>query len=141
MVVELPDLGIEVTADNPFGPMPTLPPSPPPGDQGTAGSPESATPGSPAEGEAPPGEVLVGLRLDLVSTPVHPNTYAPGVFRGAAYIYMGGPEGLDQDYAGSMLSDGQFVFAEQDNLTRWRVAANIGYSWSVTPYYREVKES
>jgi hypothetical protein len=54
---------------------------------------------------------------------------------------MGGPEGLDQDYAGSMLSDGQFVFAEQDNLTRWRVAANIGYSWSVTPYYREVKES
>jgi len=139
VVVKIPDLGIEVTSDNPFGPLPALPVGPAPGDQGTAGTPDSATPGSPAEGEAPAGEVLVGLRLDLVSAPVNPNTYSPGVFRGAAYIYMGGPEGLDQDYAGAMLTDGQFVFAEQDNLTKWRVAANIGYSWSVTPYYREVE--
>jgi len=112
---------------------------PAPGDQGTGGTPSDTGSGGEAEGEAPPGEVLVGLLFDLLAAPAIANTYAPGVYRGAAYIYMGGSEGLDQDYAGSMLSDGQFVFAEKDNLTKWRVAANLGYSWRVTPFYREAE--
>jgi hypothetical protein len=83
--------------------------------------------------------VLVGLKFRIVQVPPHAREFAPGVYRGAAYIYMGGDDGLDQDYAGSMLRDGQFVFAEKENLTCWRVDANVGFKLVVTPFYREVE--
>jgi hypothetical protein len=53
---------------------------------------------------------------------------------------MGGAAGLDQDFAGSALAQTQFVNAESENATRWRVQANPGYDVRVTPYYREVQE-
>jgi hypothetical protein len=84
--------------------------------------------------------VLVGLKVDVLEAPPFAREFAPGIYRGAAYIYMGGDAGLDQDFAGSMLSDGQFVHAEKDNLTCWRVRANTGFRLRVTPYYREVEE-
>ena len=126
---------------NPEGGPPSPPVFPPPGDTGVPGTPEGTGVGGDSEGEAPAGSVLVGLKLDLVEAPENANVYAPGVYRGAAYIYMGTPTGLDQDFAGSMLSDGQFVYAEKDNLTKWRVKANSGYDWDVTPYYRDVEQA
>jgi hypothetical protein len=118
---------------------PSDPAPPPPGDVGSPGASEATGIGGEAEGEAPEGEVLVGLALDLVSAPPSPKLFAPGVYRGAAYVFMGTDAGLDMDYAGSMLKDGSFIFAEKDNLTKWAVTANPGYNWSVTPFYREAE--
>jgi len=112
--------------------------APPPGDVGNPGPGESTGEGGDSEGEAPEGSVLVGLLLDLIEAPAGAREFEPGVYRAGAYVYMGTPTGLDQDFAGSMLSDGQFIFAEKENLTRWRVRANNGFNWFVTPYYREV---
>lgn len=111
----------------------------PPGDVGSPSVPQLTGPNGEAEGAAPPGTVLVGLRLDTALIPDGAREYAPETYRGAAYVYMGTPAGLDQDFAGSILRDGQFIFAEKENLTRWAVRGNNGFSWSVTPYYREVE--
>ena len=113
---------------------------PSPGDIGDAGGSADTGAGGDAEGEAGAGEILVGLKIDILASPPKARQYAPGVFRGAGYIYMGVINNLDQDYGGSMLKSGQFFFAEKDNLTHWQVSANNGYNWRVTPYYREVEE-
>ena len=115
------------------------PTAPPPGDIGGAGGASDTGDGGEAEGEAGVGEILVGLKIDILASPPKARQFAPGVFRGAGYIYMGVSGNLDQDYGGSMLKSGQFFFAEKDNLTHWLVSANNGYNWRVTPYYREVE--
>jgi len=112
---------------------------PPPGDVGSPGAPEDTGLGEGAEGEAPDGSVLVGLRLDVLVSPANAREFAPGIFRAACYVYMGTPSGLDHDPAGSMLQTGQFVFAEKENLTNWQVFSNTGFNIRVTPYYREVE--
>lgn len=109
-----------------------------PGDIGSPGMPASTGAGGDAEGEAPPGSVLTGLQLSLETLPLYAREYAPGVFRGACYVYMGVPGRLDQDFAGALLRDNQFVFAELDFFTAWRVTANPGFGIRVTPFYREV---
>lgn len=114
------------------------PPALPPGSQGDAGAGAEAGDND-AEGEAPPGQVLVGLRLQLIEEGPRPKVFAGGVYRGAAFVYMGGDVSLDQDFAGSLLIDDQFVYAERENLTRWRVMANAGFRWGVTPYYRDAE--
>ncbi len=136
--VDFGDGGPDETVD-PVAPPGGSPP-PPPGDQGDPGAGGATGEGGEEAGEAPPGKVLVGLRLQHVGTPPARSEVAPGVYRGGAYIYMGGDVGLDQDYAGSLLRTDQFVFSEKDNLTRWRVSANVGFNWNVTPYYREAEE-
>lgn len=111
---------------------------PPPGDIGTPGTGDTAGGNDgDAEGEAPDGSVLVGLELNLTTIPEDARLYAPGVYRGVCYVYMGAPGNLDHDPAGAMVRDGQFIFAEVDNLTAWRVASNAGYVINVIPYYRE----
>jgi hypothetical protein len=85
--------------------------------------------------------MLWGLRIDIDTVPLGAKLYAPGVYRGVAYIYMGDDDGLDHDPAGAMLTDGQFVLAERDYLTKWRVAANDGYNLTVTPYYKPMQAS
>lgn len=134
-----PEIGIGIGGPDggPGGPG-EGPPKPPPGDVGTPGSGETAGPGGDAEGEAPPGSEIVGLRLTLTVIPEGARSFAPGVYRGPAYIYMGTPAGLDQDYAGSMLAETQFVFAEREGLTNWRVKSNDEFVIFVVPYYREV---
>lgn len=114
------------------------PDRPKPGDPGDPGDPRNTGDGGDTEGEAPPDTELVGLKINLTKIPSHAKQYADGVYRGALYAYMGTNAGLDQDYAGSMVSDGQFILAERPGLTKWRVVANPGYSVRVTPYYREV---
>lgn len=114
-------------------------PAAPPGDVGEPGVPGATGDGGEDEGEAPEGSVLVGLKLDVLASPPGATRYTPEVFRGIGYVYMGVPGLLDQDFGGSMVRDGQFLFAEKDNLTAYRVRANNGYSIRVTPYYREVE--
>ena len=116
------------------------PAPPPPGDIGSAGGATDTGTGGEAEGSAPEGSVLVGLKIGILASPPRARQYAPGVFRGAGYIYMGAVNNLDQDYGGAMLKSGQFFFAEKDNLTHWNVSANNGYNFRVTPYYREAPE-
>lgn len=106
------------------------------GGPGEPGAPVGTGQGGDAEGEAPPGQILTGLRIDFVEPPIGGKEYAPGVYRGVCYIYMGTEDGLDHDPAGAMLRSGQFVYAEKDYLTRWVVTANMGYNLRVTPYYR-----
>jgi len=113
---------------------------PAPGDIGSAGGSADTGVGGEAEGEAPAGEILVGIKVDILASPLSARQYAPGVFRGAGYFYMGVAGNLDQDYGGAMLKSGQFFFAEKDNLTHWSVSANNGYNFRVTPYYREAQE-
>lgn len=111
----------------------------PPGDVGEPGQSEDTGEGGDADGEAPEGSVIVGLKIDFAAEPRGGVEYRPGVYRGVCYVYMGTDEGLDHDPAGAMLRSGQFVYAEKDNLTRWAVSANRGYNLRVTPYYRQVE--
>lgn len=112
---------------------------PPPGDVGSPDTPEDPDEDNESSGCAGDGQVLVGLRMELLEAPPKAREFLPGIYRGGAYIYMGTEAGLDQDFAGSQLEDGQFIFAEKDNLTCWKVRGNVGYRWRVTPYYREVE--
>jgi len=137
------DIGNGPTTVDPFPPGDSSDggaPGPGPGDIGDAGSVGDTGTGGEAEGEAPAGEILVGLKIDVIESPPKARQFVDGVFRGAVYIYMGVAENLDQDYGGSMLKSGQFFFAEKDNLTHWLVSANNGYRFNVTPYYREAQE-
>lgn len=127
------DPGSDIDDPDPYPPLP-------PGNQGDGDDPQDTGPDGEVEGEAPPGKVLVGLKINLLTIPPYARPFTESVYRAPCYIYMGGESGLDQDYAGSMLRDGQFVFAERENLTRWLVAANTGWNIRVTPYYREVEE-
>jgi hypothetical protein len=151
------DIDVDVTPDGDIiidvgtGPI-TIDPFPPedgggdggttgpnPGDIGSAGDPDSTGSGGDTEGNGSPGQILTGLKIDVLESPPQANQYAEGVFRGACYIYMGVTDNLDQDYGGSMLRSGQFFFAEKDNLTHWLVSANNGFNLSVTPYYKEAE--
>lgn len=110
---------------------------PAPGDVGDAGVSAATGLNGQAEGDAPPGKVLTGLKIGLTVVPESAREFRLGVFRAPCYIYMGTSEGLDNDPAGALLEDGQFVFADKEYLTKWRVNANVGFNVSVTPYYRE----
>lgn len=146
--VGLPDVGVDIDIPVDFGgpssggedgPGGGGPPVPAPGDDGVPGMGQTAGNGQDAQGEAPPGSVLVGLKMNMTTIPAKANQYIPGAYRGAAYIYMGGNAGLDQDFAGSVLAQGQFVYAEKDNLTKWKVRANNDFVFNVVPYYRSVE--
>lgn len=140
-IITAPALDISVEVEPTFGgggDGGAPPVGPPPGDIGSPGAGGSAGNEGDAEGEAPPGSVLVGLQLNLTTIPDDANDYEPGVYRGVCYVYMGVPGKLDHDPVGAMVRDGQFCFAEKDNLTAWRVSANSGYVINVIPYYRSV---
>ena len=118
------------------------PPPEAPGDVGEADTEaaEDAEGDEPASGCAGANQVLGGLKIAVTTSPPSARIYAPGIFRGAAYIYMGAEGNLDQDFGGSMLRDGQFFLPEKENLTCWEVRANIGYRLRVTPYYKTIEE-
>lgn len=142
LVVNLPDVGVSVEVPDPFGggePTGGGEGGPPPGDVGSPGAGGDAGAGDDVEGEAPAGRVLTGVRVQLLTVPQERKKYTNEVYRGAYYVYMGVPGLLDHDPAGAMVTADQFIFAEKDNLTAWRVRANTGYTIRVTPYYREVE--
>lgn len=140
------DIGTGPITIDPFADPPTEEPGGdtgpsdgPPGDIGEPGTPEDTEPGGEASGCAPEGSVLVGVKVNILSVPANVREFFPGVYRGVCYAYMGTPGNLDHDPAGSMLRDGQFIFAERDNLTCYEVRANTGVILRVTPYYRSVE--
>lgn len=146
IVVNLPDVGIEVPVDAPIdislggdGEPGGGGEAPPPGDVGQPGSPALSDPGGETEGTAPEGSVLVGIRCEILAFPDSRNKYTSEVFRGAYYAYMGVPGLLDLDFGGAMVRQDQFLFAEKENLTSWRVSANTNYVIRTTPYYRSVE--
>lgn len=110
-----------------------------PGDIGTPSTPADTGSGGESEDEAPGGSVLSALKINLLDVPLAAREYAPGIYRAVCYIYMGTIDGMDQDFAGSMCADGQIVFPELDNLTNWKVVANVGYNLRITPFYREAE--
>lgn len=147
--VNLPDVGIEIPIEDPFGlnddddsgepDGPASPSDGPPGDVGDPGTPALTEPGGEAEGVAPEGAVLTGIRCQILAFPDSRNKYTDEVYRGAYYAYMGVPGLLDLDFGGAMVREDQFLFAEKDNLTAWRVRANTNYVIRTTPYYRSVE--
>lgn len=146
IVVNLPDVGVEVPIDAPIdislggdGDGGGGGEAPPPGDVGEPGSPALSQPGGETEGDAPEGSVLVGLHCEILAFPDSRNKYTSEVFRGAYYAYMGVPGLLDLDPGGAMVRTSQFLFAEKENLTSWRVSANTGYVIRTTPYYRSAE--
>lgn len=122
---------IPVGGDSPIAPSAGADPGTP--EAGTSGSTGD---GGDAEGDAPEGKELWALKVDINSFPDRPNEYAPGVYRGVCYVYMGDANGLDHDPAGAMLRSGQLVLAEKEGLTKYRVTANLGYNLTITPYWR-----
>lgn len=97
--------------------------------------------GGSAEGAAPAGSVLTGVRVDILQAPVTRVRYTPEIDRGVVYVYMGTDNGLGLETSGSMLRSGQFFFAQKDYLTKWQVRSRFGYNTLVTPYYREVEDA
>jgi len=115
----------------------------PPGDVGeedTEGAEDADEDGN-ASGCAGENQVLGGLQIAILTIPPGARLYAPGIHRGACYIYMGAEDKLDQDFGGSMIRDGQFFLPEKENLTCWEVQANLGYRLRVTPYYKTLEEN
>lgn len=97
--------------------------------------------GGSAEGEAPEGKVLTGVKVSVLAASPDRRRYTKDVDRGVAYVYMGTPtEGLGLEPTGATLRDGQFFFAQKDYLTSWRVTARLGYNLRITPYYKDKAE-
>lgn len=111
-----------------------------PGDIGEPGGATDIGEGSDGEGEAPPGKVIGALLLTITNEPPRFKEVAPGVFRGACYVYMGTSVGLDLDPAGGLVRSPQIVFPELPNLTHWAVQVNRGFDIRVTPYYIDATE-
>lgn len=113
-----------------------------PGDKGTPGTSVPVGEGGNANGEAPPGSVLVGVEV-AVTQAIAPanvqNLPEYTVYRAACYVYLGSGTSLDQQPEAATLISPQFFFAP-DGSTKWSVYAGWGYNLLVTPYYREVQE-
>lgn len=110
---------------------------PAPGDLGEPGNPVDGEGGEEIDGEAPDGKVIGGLIINFRAQPVGAKEYSDGIFRGGCYVYIGNPAGLDLHPECSMLRDGQLILPEKDNLTRFSVVVNPGFSLRVTPLFRE----
>jgi hypothetical protein len=146
----VPDIPSPIPGGDPI-PFPDPLPGEPGGGPAPPANPYGSGPGSPGasgdtgiggdeEGEAPPGQVLVSLKVDILTVPDGARPYGPDQYRAVCYIFMGTEEGLDMDFAGAVLMSGQMVYAETEFLTHWRVEANPGWNLRVTPYYREKDE-
>lgn len=108
----------------------------PPGDIGEPSPQVNTGVGDEAEGEAPEGEVLVGLEITVITQPPSAKIFQGDVFRGLGWVYMGVPGNLALHPSGSTHRENQFTFAEKNNLTAWKVIANTGYNLGIKAYYR-----
>lgn len=110
-------------------------------DGGLAGGSADTGDGGTAAGEAPPGQELVGVRVEVLESPIGTNTYdriATTVYRGIGYVRMGYPGRLALDMGGAAVISPQFFLAPVRGLTSWEVRANNGFINRVTPFYREL---
>lgn len=106
---------------------------------GVPGTPEVIGGDEAAEGQASEGEVLTGVRVDVVTAPgfarVAQNVSTP-TYVGACYVYLGWDGQLDLQPEGQFLESGQF-FAAVPGMTHWRVRSAVGYTLTITPYYAQ----
>jgi len=110
-------------------------------DGGLSGAPADTGDGGVAAGAAPEGQELVGVRVEVLESPIGVNTYdnvATTVFRGIGYVRMGYSGRLALDMGGSAVISPQFFLAPVRGLTHWEVRANNGFINRVTPFYREL---
>lgn len=114
-----------------------------PTDPGDPGASSDSGNGGESEGEAPEGEELVGLLVEVLSAPPGANTFGrtvETVYRGVGYVRMGYPSRLGVDVSGGTVFTSQFFHAQQRGLTNWAVNANLGYNLRTTPYYRSLEQ-
>lgn len=135
------DVGTGDVTVNPFpedGAGESGDPSTDPGAPGASG--DTGTGGS-TSGDAPPGQELVGVLVDVLQAPTNPNVFANNsaqVFRGIGYVRMGYPSRLGTDISGGTVISPQFFHAQQRGLTSWATRANTGFNLRTTPYYRDI---
>lgn len=110
---------------------------------GAPGPSADATNGGAAGGDAPPGQELVGVRVEVLEAPIGFNQYSNNpavVYRGIGYTRMGYPNNLALDVAGSAVISPQFFIAPVRGLTSWEHRANLGFINRCTPFYRELPQ-
>lgn len=110
-------------------------------DGGLAGAPADTGNGGVASGEAPMGQELVGVRVEVLEAPIGFNQYANNpavVYRGIGYIRMGYSGRLALDVGASAVISPQFFLAPVRGFTNWEHRANTGFINRVTPFYREL---
>lgn len=139
-----------ITLPGPFGGPTDVPPLPgtdsPAGDPptpGAPGTPEETDGATPAEGEADEGEELVGVLVQVLSTPPNANKFrdvSTNVWRGIGYIRMGWPGRYGADISAGIAQTVQFYHAQQRGCTAYSVLARNGFTLRVTPYYRSIEE-
>lgn len=116
---------------NPFGPSA-------PGDKGNPGASVTGSPNDSIEGQAPEGEYLVGVLIDLVNAEPFVNRQAGvnfDVYRGSCYVYLGTDGALDQQPEAAAAIFPQFFYAPEGS-THYAVRINPGYTLQVTPYFK-----
>lgn len=144
--ITAPDVGVDVNVGDPSGEGEGggVDPSGGAGDQTDPGLPGDSSDsgiGGDAEGEAPDGEELVGLLVQVLASPQDANVFANNAsqpFRGVGYVRMGYPNRLGVDISGGTVISPQFFHAQQRGLTNWAVNANLGFNLRTTPYYRTI---
>ena len=117
------------------------PGNPKPGEPGDPGGSEDTGEGGDAEGTAPDGSELSSLKIEFASVPSEARRYVGDYYRAPCYVLMGDNAGLDLDFSGSLMRDGQLVLAERPRLNKWKVIANPGFNVRVTPYYRKIEDA
>ena len=141
--VESPTLNVEVNLPAPGTPDPmdggegggVVPPPGTPGPQADTGN------GGTAEGQAPEGQELVGVQVEILEFPIGANRFQNNLaepFRGIGYVRMGYPNRLAVDVSAGVVISPQFFLAPVRGLTNWEVRANVGFINRVTPFYREL---
>lgn len=144
ITIESPTLDVEVNIGGPSdGPPGGVDPADIAPGGGTPGSPADTGNGGTASGCAPAGLELVGVRVEVLESPIGANTYdrvSVTVFRGIGYVRMGYPNRLALDMGGAAVISPQFFLAPVRGLTCWEVRANTGFIIRATPYYRELPE-
>lgn len=146
-IIPLPDI------TDPFGRLVELPgvlldPWWSPSNVGAGGTDGNPNPGEPgvsvdtgqgdvAEGEAPEGQRLTGVEVEVLSAPMNARRVQNVVdppYIGACYVRMGYEGLLSLDPAGQLLGSGDFFVAPPDS-THWQVQATLGYNLRITPHY------
>jgi hypothetical protein len=128
---------VNFTVENPVRPGDDSDESLPPGDQGMAGDEGDETDvGDEGEDAA---RNLVGVLVRLKTIPPRANAlFSKGgvIYKGACFVYFGGDAGFSLNPDALFCRSEQFFYAPEGS-NRWRVIANIGYTLTVQPFYRD----
>jgi hypothetical protein len=108
-----------------------------PGDQGVPG--DTTSPSDEEQEGEDPERNLVGVLVQLVSTPARANTVfnsSQVIYKGSCFVYFGGEGGYAMQQEAQFCTTSQFFYAPE-GCNKWRVVPNPFYTLSVTPFYKE----